>query len=342
MTKDKIQFPKDEGAHKEIIEWWYLNGHVESGTDKFSYALAYFKVNFQELGIVLEPITPKIGYVTHLGITDLTRKKYYWGGNIFAKLPIVYKLDYKKLNLRYGQNFIRKEKEKYHAYMMTAGTKGLLAINLEMTNNQPPLFHGRSGVINMADLGKSYYYSLTNLDTNGYIRINRKRYNITGQSWMDHQWGPFYVNRETGWNWFSIYLADKTEIMAFNFYNEKDSKITPSATIRYPDGKVSNINNREKIEFKPIKFWKSKISKSEYPIGWQLKIKDKKEFTLEVKANMPEQEVVIQSGQYWEGSCRVSGKINNKPTSGKAYLEMTGYDRLAKIKKILQQAKKIK
>lgn len=341
MPKKIIKFPRDEGAHKEIIEWWYLNGHLKSGSKKFGYALAFFKINFREMGIILEPITPQIGYITHLGITDISAKKYYWGGDIFLKLPIIQKMSRQKLDIRYGQNFLRKNRNQYHAYMATARTRGLMSVNLKFKNILPPLLHGKSGVINMANLGKSFYYSLTNLPTNGYIRINRKKYLVEGQGWMDHQWGPFYVNRESGWNWFSICLNDQTEIMTFSFFNEKENKITPGATIRYPDGKIVNINNETKLEFKPQKYWTSKNTKTKYPINWKLKIKDKKEFNLNIIAQIPQQEVMVQSGQYWEGTCRVSGKINSQKISGVAYTELTGYDRLTKIKNILNKAGKI-
>ncbi len=28
---------------------------------------------------------------------------------------------------------------------------------------------------------------------------------------------------------------------------------------------------------------------------------------------------------YWEGACRVEGKRNGRPITGRAYVEMTGY-----------------
>lgn len=30
---------------------------------------------------------------------------------------------------------------------------------------------------------------------------------------------------------------------------------------------------------------------------------------------------------YWEGACRVTGKMNGRPVKGDAYVEMVGYDR---------------
>ncbi len=343
MAKNNLIFPRDEGAHKEIIEWWYLNGHLESESRKFGFALAFFKVHFKEIGIVLNPITPEIGYVTHLGITDLKEKKFYSGGDIFLKLPIFQGLNQKKLNIRYGPNYLKKEDAVYKTQMVTARPKkGLIAVNLEFASSQKPMIHGENGIINMANLGKSYYYSETDMPAKGHLRINSKKYQVTGKVWLDHQWGPFYVNRETGWNWFSIYLSDGTEVMAFNFYNEKDKKITPSVTIRRPNGKLEVINDPKKISFEPKDHWTSKKTGARYPISWKIRIGGEKPINIEVKAKIPEQQVVIQSGEYWEGACAVRGLSNKKTVTGNAYMELTGYDRLTRIKKIIEQSEKLK
>jgi len=34
---------------------------------------------------------------------------------------------------------------------------------------------------------------------------------------------------------------------------------------------------------------------------------------------------------YWEGSCTVEGTRNSRPISGKAYTELTGYDRATNV-----------
>ncbi|MBM3273772.1 MAG: hypothetical protein FJZ00_01365, partial [Candidatus Sericytochromatia bacterium] len=53
-----IAFPSDEGAHWDAItEWWYVNGHLEGGPERFGYEFTLFRV-----GPVL--------FFAHVALTD--------------------------------------------------------------------------------------------------------------------------------------------------------------------------------------------------------------------------------------------------------------------------------
>ena len=38
---------------------------------------------------------------------------------------------------------------------------------------------------------------------------------VTGEAWMDHQWGDFATYQEGGWDWFAVQLDDGTDVMLY-------------------------------------------------------------------------------------------------------------------------------
>ena len=76
--KKRVHFPKDEGAHKNITEWWYFNGHLTSADNHdYSFMIAFFKVNIRrsKLPKYITKFFPfKTAYVVHTQITDKKNK----------------------------------------------------------------------------------------------------------------------------------------------------------------------------------------------------------------------------------------------------------------------------
>ena len=55
----------------------------------------------------------------------------------------------------------------------------------------------------------SYYYSLTRLDSSGTVRVGEATYQVSGSSWMDHEWSTSYLTADqVGWDWFALQLDD--------------------------------------------------------------------------------------------------------------------------------------
>ena len=180
-----------------------------------------------------------------------------------------------------------------------------------------PLLEGGRGYLN---LGKrsTYYYSLTNLKTEGIIRIGGKEIKVTGKSWMDHQWAdaPYAHDK---WNWFSLQLDDNTEMVCFE-YTSQDKKMT-LAGISYPNGKTENLTE---VIFTPTgKEWASPKTRARYPLNWQIEIPAKK-IKLQVAPLIKNQEMMFGTINYWEGPLSVSGKFGNRPATGFGFLELVG------------------
>jgi predicted secreted hydrolase len=74
----------------------------------------------------------------------------------------------------------------------------------------------------------------------------------------------------------------------------------------------------------PVRFWKSKATGANYPIGWRIEIPEL-QLHFAVRAVLDNQELALNPLTYWEGAIELSGMQNEKPISGRGYLELTGY-----------------
>ena len=54
------------------------------------------------------------------------------------------------------------------------------------------------------------------MPTRGTIVIDGERFEVTGESWMDHEFGTSFLEPEQqGWDWLSIQLDDGRELMLY-------------------------------------------------------------------------------------------------------------------------------
>ena len=142
---------------------------------------------------------------------------------------------------------------------------------------------------------------------------------------MDHE----FFSHQTpegleGWDWFSIQLDNKTEIMLYQL-RLVGGKIDPvsSGTLIGPDAETRHIISSG-FSITPLDTWKSKESGAEYPSGWRIDI-PAHDLALKIMPTFKDQELITRETTYWEGSCSVSGTYKGGPFSGLGYAELTGY-----------------
>jgi hypothetical protein len=62
----------------------------------------------------------------------------------------------------------------------------------------------------------SCYYSFTRLQAQGSLSIEGQHHAVAGSAWMDHEFSTAPLQPGiSGWDWFSLQLSDRTEIMIF-------------------------------------------------------------------------------------------------------------------------------
>lgn len=315
-----IKFPLDESAHNDIVEWWYFNGRLKDKQgNEYSFMDCLFRVDVKRVNIPFLISPFKISYFSHSLISDLKTKKFK---HRISPFSIVSDDSFSKPNLYI--NYINPTVKKSYINCViekTADKNYHLKnedIDLNLVSTKKPLLEGGKGFFSF--LSKStYYYSLTNLKTIGRIKVNHKWLEVSGKSWMDHQWADARYSKDK-WDWFSIQLDNNTELVCFAL--DVKGKRFYSIDILYPNNKQEHFKNVEIIP--SHKVWKSPKSQAVYPLAWEINIPEKK-ISLNLVTKIKNQEMLFGSINYWEGPLAVTGNFGNKKVVGNGFMELVGY-----------------
>ena len=145
---------------------------------------------------------------------------------------------------------------------------------------------------------------------------------------MDHEFGSTDLGPDlVGWDWFSLQMADHTELMLYRL-RHADGSADPvsSGTFIDHEGRAHALSLND-FTMEPVSFWTSPRSHARYPQQWRLTLPSR-DISLEVMPRMAEQELrTDRSTQvtYWEGAIQVRGTSSGKPLTGFGYMELTGY-----------------
>jgi predicted secreted hydrolase len=176
----------------------------------------------------------------------------------------------------------------------------------------------------------SCYYSFTRLQADGTLTLDGTPHRVRGTAWMDHEFSTAALQPGiTGWDWFSLQLSDRTEIMIF-LLRQHDGNLNPASSGTYvtPSGQPRHLS-REDVHIEALDFWTSPHTGARYPVKWNVRIAP---FNYEfiVTASLADQEMRTARSTgvvYWEGSVRAQGTRQGKPVDGVGYVELTGYDK---------------
>jgi predicted secreted hydrolase len=301
LTGDRVQFPRDDGAHQSLIEWWYWAGHLRTGSNRwFGFELVFFEL--RPFGITLQ--------VTHHAIADIQDRSFHFRIERDRKTEHV---PIQAINLSHagfwakgadGRDSLHGEVEEYRLDLVLESLKA------------PVLQHDR-GYIDYDFGGSTHYYSRERMDARGTLRIVDQELAVTGSAWFDHQWGDMGNVFEQSWDWFGIQLDDDREIMAFRMRVGGKEKLRGGSYS--PAGGQSIRLKPDEIAITPQGTWKSPHSGCVYPRQWLLRIKDQ---DLLLAPVIEDQELWSSFPRYWEGTAEVSGSA-----TGRAFIEMNNYCR---------------
>jgi predicted secreted hydrolase len=268
-------------------------------------------------------------YLAHFAVTDITGRRFHFSEKISREG--VGKAGADESRLRVWIDDWRAE-----AATDPAGTHTLVAhdkthrLALTLQPAKPLVTHGAAGISRKGkDVGQaSHYYSLTRLATTGSLTIDGETFEVTGTSWMDHEFSSTDLGADqVGWDWFSIQLEDNTELMLYRMrLKDGSSDLASSGTTVSPNGRTRHLEVTD-FEIKSTGTWTSPESKATYPAQWQLTFPSL-DLVLKVTPLLADQELrTSRSSQvtYWEGAVAVAGTKQGKPVKGHGYVELTGY-----------------
>jgi predicted secreted hydrolase len=203
-----------------------------------------------------------------------------------------------------------------------------IGVDLVQVAEKAPAVHGHDGVSVKAACRTcaSHYYSMTRLRTSGTLLYRGERLRVDGLSWMDHEFGSDELQRDqAGWDWFSIQLDDRREIMAYRL-RQKSGALTAesSGSLVDPAGGVRYLR-RDEVGVDVMGAWKSPHSGGTYPSGWRFRVASAG-LDLVLVPTVRDQELANTVGgvSYWEGAVDVTDAVSGKRV-GTGYVELTGY-----------------
>ena len=316
----RYEFPRDHFDHPAFrTEWWYYTGNVRAaGGHRYGFELVFFRQG-QRRGAAANPSVWRVDdlYLAHLALTDIDNREFRYYKRLNRAGPEVAGVRAVDGRIWNGnwESLWRGDVQ-----TLTAIAAGI-NLNLRLTPATQPVIQGENGVsLKGPEPGQaSHYVSFPRLTVEGVLNGAA----VTGSAWMDHEWFSNQLAESLrGWDWFSVQLDDKTELMLFQL-RRLNGTIDPysSGTYIARDGRATHLT-RDAFNLTPSAWWTSPKTGAKYPIRWRVSVPSL-HIELECAAAIPEQELVGDdeaSPAYWEGAVLYTGT-----QTGVGYLEMTGY-----------------
>jgi predicted secreted hydrolase len=208
--------------------------------------------------------------------------------------------------------------------------EGPIALDLTARLVKAPTLQGDRGLsVKSPEPGNaSYYYSLTRLETSGTISVEGETFEVSGFSWLDHEFSTSVLGEgAVGWDWFSLQLDNNRELMLFQIRKADGSLEGVSHGILVePDGGTAQLHLGD-YQIETLGSWTSPHTGAVYPSGWRIRVDAPGgPLMLEVTPLIADQELNTTTA-YWEGASRITGTDNGETVGGFGYVELTGYNR---------------
>jgi predicted secreted hydrolase len=310
-------FPADHFAHPDFrTEWWYYTGNVTDGQGKrFGFELVFFRQGTKR-DEKQNPSAWRVDdvYLAHAALTDVDGKHFSYSERTNRAGPGIAGASLSQAEVWNGNWSAKWTGERQALRAVTDDFQ----IDLRTEPLKPLVIHGLDGVSQKAD-GEghaSHYISFPRLSVSGTLKAGGEDHSVRGLAWMDHEWFTEQLDpNETGWDWFSIQLEDKTELMLFEL-RKRDGTIDSHSSGTYVDssGRARHLTSAD-FSLRPMATW------NKYPVKWRIEIPALR-IGLDCEASLPNQELKTAGTNYWEGAVTYGGS-----KKGVGYLEMTGYDK---------------
>jgi predicted secreted hydrolase len=327
----RYAFPRDHGAHEEYrTEWWYYTGQLTAKNGRpFGYELTFFRRGMPREQTKTLPSQWAVThlYLAHFAVSDLSKGRFHYAEKMS-------RAGLGKAGAASDRLNVWIDRWSAESPLVAPGTQtlhaadGNLGIQLTVSPEKPLVVHGTGGISRKGSVAASHYYSFTRLATTGILSIDGERFDVTGNSWMDHEFGSAELGKDlVGWDWFCLQLDDQRELMLYHL-RRTDGSADPasSGTLIDRDGRGHHLTVSE-FTLEPISYWTSQTSHARYPQRWRLTIPSQ-QLSFELVPLMADQELsTTRSTQvtYWEGAIEATGSIQGRAARAQGYMELTGY-----------------
>src|SRR5580698_1916622 len=326
----RFEFPRDYFDHPDFqTEWWYYTGNLKSTNGhRYGFELTFFRQAISRDPAQASTWDVKDIYLTHLALSDLDGQKFYHTERMNRAGPGIAGVSASSARIWNGNWQVQWE----GADQKVQAIDKQFQLHLTLHPEKPPVIHGENGVSQKSEGGghASYYISLTRLAAMGKLEVNGETLGVSGLAWMDHEFFTHQLGADQiGWDWLSLQLEDKTELMLFRI-RRKDGSADPFSAGTFVDarGKSTHLRVNDFILTPLAENWTSPATHATYPVAWNITI-PKLEIDLGAHTTLVTQELSGKTAlapTYWEGAITVAGHRGQMPLAGVGYLEMSGYD----------------
>jgi predicted secreted hydrolase len=326
----ELEFPRDHGPHPDYrIEWWYLVANLQDADGRpYGAQWTLFRYAVQPPGTwrggsswLSEQV-----FMVHFAITTpddhVAFQRYARGG------------DHGGPNVGLAQAGV--QAEPFMAWLDdwrlgSVGAEWLplelraqqddYAIDLRLEGSGPLVLQGEQGFSQKHPGGEgSHYYSQPFLAASGRLRIDGRDVPVTGQAWLDREWGSRFLQPDqAGWDWFALHLDSGEKLMLFRWRARQGNDYHHGVLIA-ADGRKTALQPSE-LHFEVLA--EQVVAGRHLPLHWRIELAELGR-SLEVEALHPEQWMEVDF-PYWEGVVTVRG--DDPGSRGRGYLELTGYAR---------------
>ena len=336
-------FPRDHWAHEGYkTEWWYFTGHLQAEDGRrFGYQFTFFRVGVLPTAPDADSAwTARDLIMGHAAVSDLDRNDHRFSEVIYRAIPLLGGFG------AWSQRASEASLPLIAWSRAPAGTPGkwrlswngsgfdfdmrddaqALSFSLSTRPGKPLVFQGPNGYSRKTQSGSgaSLYYSFTRLQTSGRLSLDGQTWQVSGESWMDKEFfTSVLAPHQLGWDWFSLQLDDRRELMLFLLRREDGTTDFASGTVVHPDGSTTYLDGNA-FTVTSQGHWQSPHTEGVYPSRWRLTI-PREQLDLEIVVEMADQENrsgLIGALHYWEGAVKL---LQDGLPAGKGYVELTGY-----------------
>jgi predicted secreted hydrolase len=317
-----LRFPRDHGAHPDTrTEWWYITGWVQDPRGK---ALGIQITFFRNRPLLQEDnpsaFAPKQLLFAHAAVADPGAGRLLHAQRAARAGLGLAEADTVTTNVRIADWTLALDQTGYGATIPAVQ----FDLQLAFVPTQPTLLQGEAGYSRKGPRPgqASYYYSRPHLATRGTLRTAAGRFDVTGVSWLDHEWSSEILDASAaGWDWTGLNLDDGAALTVFRIRSKAGGSVWAGGSYRPPGGSVHAFAPHEAI-FEPMRRWRSPRTEVEYPVAMRVRAAGR---VLDLVPLMDDQELDSRASTgtlYWEGAVRA---LESGRTVGRGYLELTGY-----------------
>ena len=319
-SKSVIRLPSDQYLHVDApTEWWWHIGTLKAGDRIF--------------GFEINAASYKLFGFTQVMLTDVNNNRQFQQTTPFFPFDPNTWAESDPRNdwaVKLGEVSMHAPKSDptknmtVTAVLTDAETNTIVTFDLTLSQEGPPFIVWGTGVHPNPppdpDLQhNNFYYSLTRLKASGSISVGDEQFDVTGVTWMDHEYGLFGTQADRP-KWILQAMQLDNGVCISNYTVDTPglgSKTASLATVQRADGTTYFVKS---FVTPTGPTWTSPSSHLTYFMQLEVEI-PAFEATLLVRSLVDSQELFTKGGSVYEGVASASGTFEGETVSGTAWNE---------------------